>query len=450
MVLDNGDYWALEDFQAMVAADIFSGVPECWVVIPEGNAKTTLLGGVNLYFADYIPSGKCLVAAASRDQAGILFDQAAGLVRRSPGFDGRDGRFRVFEGYRRILAHATGGRVQVMAADDRTGDGAIFDLATLDEAHRARDLRLYRTWRGKLDKRGGQLLAISTAGEPGSEFEAARSRLHADATEHLTDGAHTRSASADAVIHDWRLADGADPEDMDAVKAANPLSTITTEILARRHRSPTMTPSHWARFVCNVASASEESWIDAESWDACKGEVALDGEQVFVGVDIGRMKDSTAVVVATVVGDKLHLSAKILTPTPGRPVAVADARAQILEFARDLDVAEVVYDPHQFQESAELLEEQGMVLVEFPQTDARMAPASEKLYELIGAGRVVHDGDPVLRAHMLAAVPSETERGRRISKRKSRQQIDGAIASAMAANRALFAKPARNPTFEWL
>lgn len=89
---------------------------------------------------------------------------------------------------------------------------------------------------------------------------------------------------------------------------------------------------------------------------------------------------------------------------------------------------EVVYDPHQFAESAEILEEEGLVLVEMPQSDSRMAPASQTLYELIRDGRLVHDGDAVLRSQILAAVPSETERGARISKRKSRQRIDAAIA----------------------
>jgi len=77
------------------------------------------------------------------------------------------------------------------------------------------------------------------------------------------------------------------------------------------------------------------------------------------------------------------------------------------------------------------------VLVEMPQSDSRMAPASEQLFELIRAGRLVHDGDAVLRSQILAAVPSETERGARISKRKSRQRIDAAIALAMAADRAV-------------
>lgn len=445
MVLDNGDYWVPEGFQDEIAADIFSGCPEIMVVIPEANAKTTLLGGINIYFADFTPTANCLVAAASREQAEILFSQAAGLIYRSPGFDQR---FRVFEGYRRIVAARTQGRVQVKAADDRTGDGAIPDLATIDEPHRARDLSLWRTWRGKVEKRGGQILGISTAGEPGSEFEQAREAMHR-AGDSVTTGRHTRSASQDSIIHDWRLNPGDDPHDLKIVKLANPLDAITEESLARKLRSPTMTPAHWARFVCNQPSDGDESWIAPEAWDACQGDVNLKGARVFVGVDIGRKKDSAAVVAGGMVDGKLHLRALVRTPTPTRPVAVADARGDVLTLAKELDVVEVAYDPHQFQESAELLEEQGMLMVEFPQTDVRMAPASETLYELIMSGRVVHDGDPVLRSHILAAVPSQTERGVRVSKRKSRRQIDAAIGAVMAASRAVAKPPVkRKPSFE--
>lgn len=434
MVLDNGEYWKTEGFQDEIVGDIFSGVPEIMVVIPEGNGKTSLLAGVNLYYADFTPTANCLVAAASREQAEILFGQAAGLVFRSPGFDKR---FRVFDGYRKIVSYRSHGKVQVKAADERTGDGAIPDLATIDEPHRARDLSLWRTWRGKLDKRGGQILGISTAGEPGSEFEQAREAMHAAADTTTRNGRHTRSASPDALIHDWRLNANDDPDDMEIVKMANPLSTITVEKLARKHRSPTMTPSHWGRFVCNVPSDGESSWIQPEEWDACLGEVDLSGSNCFLGVDIGRKKDSCAVVAAGMVGDKLHLRARIRVPTAATPVAVADARADILELSQELDVTQVVYDPHQFQESAEMLEERGLIMEEMPQTDARMGPASETLYELIRSGRVVHDGDPLLRAHILAAVPATTERGVRISKRKSKAHIDAAVAAAMAASSAV-------------
>jgi phage terminase large subunit-like protein len=73
----------------------------------------------------------------------------------------------------------TGGRIQVYAADDRTGDGVIPSLAILEELHRHPSLMLYRTWYGKLPKRGGQLISISTAGSQASEYE----NLKADALE---------------------------------------------------------------------------------------------------------------------------------------------------------------------------------------------------------------------------------------------------------------------------
>jgi len=60
---------------------------------------------------------------------------------------------------------------------------------------------------------------------------------------------------------------------------------------------------------------------------------------------------------------------------------------------------------------------------------------------LIREGRLVHDGEPELRRQILAAVPSETERGVRISKRKSKKRIDAAVALAMAADRAMHAEP---------
>jgi hypothetical protein len=65
----------------------------------------------------------------------------------------------------------------VYAADLRTADRAIpFPYAICDELHRSR-LGVYRTWQGKLRKRGAQLVTISTAGELASEFNANRDRI---------------------------------------------------------------------------------------------------------------------------------------------------------------------------------------------------------------------------------------------------------------------------------
>ena len=86
-----------------------------------------------------------------------------------------------------------------------------------------------------------------------------------------------------------------------------------------------------------------------------------DADRVFVGVDVGRKRDSSAIVCAAVIDDVLHVAAEILRPDDWPPGRGRRCSRAVLAVAHDHAVAEVVYDPHQFQESAELLEEQGLV-----------------------------------------------------------------------------------------
>jgi phage terminase large subunit-like protein len=90
--------------------------------VPEGNGKTTFMAAWRLYYGDYKPSAMVPIGASSREQAEILYRQAEGFVLRTKGL--RE-RFKCQEGYRRIKCLRTGGRIQVFAADDRTGDGII-------------------------------------------------------------------------------------------------------------------------------------------------------------------------------------------------------------------------------------------------------------------------------------------------------------------------------------
>jgi len=431
MVLDTEVFWDPEDFQLYVVEDIFSGTPEILVVIPEGNAKTTLLAGVNLYFADFKSTANCLVAAASREQAGILFDQAAGLVYRSPGFLNR---FRVFEGYRRIVAYRSHGKIQVKAADDRTGDGAIPDLATVDEPHRARDMRLWRTWRGKLDKRSGQLLGISTAGEPGSEFEDVREAMHRGAAETITVGRHTRSYTpGESLIHDWRLAPGDDLDDMEIVKLANPLPTHTVESLARKRRSPSMTEAHWARFVANVPTRLSGPGVESDVWDGlAENRLDADRSKWAVGMlDLGWRVDTTAMSVLVWESQQRRVitGTRIIEP----PVDESAVVIGLLELQAEYpELIGIVYDPNAGgQQMAQLLAKGEHPLqrdnriraryrlplldeplppldfIEHSQDNAPMALAAVRFDEALRAGWLVHDGHRGLRRHVLNAVRRE-------------------------------------------
>jgi phage terminase large subunit-like protein len=110
--------------------------------------------------------------------------------------------------------------------------------------------------------------------------------------------------------------------------------------------------------------------------------------------------------------------------------------SHLRELHRTYDVKEVAYDPAYFERSAQALADDGLPMVEFPQSAQRMVPACQTAYELICGGLVEHDGNPVFSDQVLAAVPRETDSGWRISKGKSKRKIDAAVAMVIAVARA--------------
>jgi phage terminase large subunit-like protein len=460
MVLDNGESWDPEGFQLEIVADVFTGVEEFWVVIPEGNAKTTLMAGVALYHGDYTPTAEALLAAASRDQAGLLFNQAAGFVERSEGFKSR---FKVFEGYRRIKCLRSGGRLQVFAADDRTGDGVIPTLGLIDEPHRARNLALVRTWRGKLAKRNGQLGLLSTAGEPGTEFEDARARSIADAIEITVDGCHTRARGENSVLHDWSVPTTGDVEDLALVKDANPLSTITEESLRKKRSSPTMTETHWRRFVCNQAARSDQSAINAAEWSALGTDDSIpEGVPVWLGVDFGWKHDTTAIVPLWVKDDEHRMFGVPTILTPPRDGSFLEpevVKAAFRTIQTRNPITEVVMDPDRAAEiAAWLRDDLGVEPTEHGQ-GAEMFDAYEKFMEALRNGWISHPRDPEFTEHVLNAVAKVLPDGRTRFDRPStsraqagqrRRVIDALIAAAMVHRSATAAPTALVPMVGWV
>jgi phage terminase large subunit-like protein len=81
-----------------------------------------------------------------------------------------------------------------------------------------------------------------------------------------------------------------------------------------------------------------------------------------------------------------------------------------------------------------------MQVVQFPQSNPRMVPASERLHQAIIERCLIHANDSDLNRHIAAAIARDTPRGWRIDKARGRSQIDAVIALAMAG-RASRAEP---------
>lgn len=404
LTLDNLQPWEVEPFQARFLKDVFSGIMEALLVIPEGNAKTTFVGGLLLYHLEFTKHARVVVAASSRDQAEWLYQAAAGFVERSD----LEKRFRCQEGYRRIRCDESSSRAQIFAADDRTGDGVIPTLAILEELHRHRNLNLYRTWRGKLEKRGGQMISISTAGEPDGEFEALRKTMRESGTA-TRKGSFVRVVSPNAVLHEYAVPDEGDPDNMDDVLAANPLGAITKAVLERKYSSPSMTPAHWRRFVCGQPNRLE-SWIEPKVWDGLIWDVGnvAEGDEVYVCV---RVATGIGIGIVSLRGDKAAVKLRTITPPLTGRVPLWEVEAALRDLDKFYEVLGITYDPDQFLRPAEILEEEGLPMHDVPQRARRLSQATSTMWRYVSGGLLGHDGDPELRSQVLAARTKETIQG---------------------------------------
>ncbi len=77
-----------------------------------------------------------------------------------------------------------------------------------------------------------------------------------------------------------------------------------------------------------------------------------------------------------------------------------------------------------------------MLVVAFPQHDARMIPASARLHAAITEQRITLPDNEELARHASEAIARHSRRGWRIDKPNPRANIDAIVALAMAVERA--------------
>ena len=431
-----------------------------------------------LYVCEFSPQqARIPVAASSREQSAILYEQAERFVLDNPRLHeqvhsdiaSRRGklktlvpRFRALSGYRRI-EHVSGSVIQMFAADDRTGDGVLFTMGILDELHRHRDLNLYRTWTGKRLKRGGQIVAISTAGEPGSEFEETREAIRQMAPEVTRTGCHVRAAGPSLVLHEWAVPEGGDVEDIKLVKAANPLAAITVAMLRKKRDSPTMTLSHWRRFTCNVATRSEAAAITEAEWEAAKTDERIpEGDPIWLGLDVAWKFDTTSAVpfwTRPLAVDELQEGEQageasahfrllgpatvLVPPRNGNPLDPDLIEHALMTIHVRNPVHTVVMDTTRAEQLGAWIERTlGATVVDRQQTNTQMASDCEAFMEGLRTGRLHHTGDSSLSQHALNAVahqlPDERLKFERPRSSRAggeqlqrRRVIDALVAAAM-------------------
>jgi phage terminase large subunit-like protein len=260
LVLDTGRAGVVEPFQRSMLTDFFGGTTETLILIPKKNGKTTTLALVALHHLCFTPDAEVVIAASSRDQATILLDQAAKILKRSPVLHSR---VVLKRGFREIRSLRDDGRIRVLAADADTADGVIPTLALVDELHRHKSAELYGVFRDGLGPRDGRMVTISTAGEdedtPLGELRAKAVKLpHVE-----LDGRHTHAYDGHGAfaMHEWALRETDDQHDMAVVKLANPASWQTPSASRSATTRPPRSPGSGraSRAGCGCAARSPPS-----------------------------------------------------------------------------------------------------------------------------------------------------------------------------------------------
>ncbi len=136
-----------------------------YIEVPKKNGKSTLLAGLALYglVADGEPGAEIYGAACDREQAGIIYREAASMVRSSPALSKV---LEVIDSRKTIVHKASNSFYRVLSADAFRAEGLNIHMLLFDELHAQRDRRLWDALRyGGAARRQPLILSITTAGE---------------------------------------------------------------------------------------------------------------------------------------------------------------------------------------------------------------------------------------------------------------------------------------------
>jgi len=198
-------------------------------------------------------------------------------------------------------------------------------------------------------------------------------------------------------------------------------------------------PNQFQRLHRNEWVNSESAFISPEVYAACvvDGHPDLSGS-LFIGVDAAVRKDNAAIICLKYADDSDQLvlaDYKIWKPLPGQPI---NLEASVEFYLRRVysnpnsHIEKILVDPYQMARSVQTLQAACLPIEEYNQTQGNLTEATEALYAaFINRNlRLYHAAD--LRQHCLNAVSVETPRGIRLSKQKTANKIDAAVALSFA------------------
>lgn len=483
-----GCMFQLEPWQQFIVGSIFGWMRAdgtrrfrtAYVEVPRKNGKSTLAAGVGLYLfvADGEPGSEVYSAATKRDQAKIVWDEAANMVKRSPVLAKR---IKIYASKANMHILEARAKFEPLGADADTMDGLNVHGAIIDELHAHKTRAVWDVLETATGARRQPLIfAITTAG---TDQNSICYELHEYAAGILKGTVQDDSFFAYiATIDRWD--DWRDPK---VWAKANPNLGISVKMddLERKCEKAKKLPAAQNAFLrlhLNVWTQQVNRWIDLALWDEQAGIVAeeeLSGRICYGGLDLSSVQDITAWVLVFPHEDdpetvdvlcrfwvpeaRLHDDQNryrdqymawarqgYLKVIPGNAIDYGFIKAQVLKDAQifrlvDLNI-DRLFQSHQL--AVELMEE-GLTVVGIGQGFTSMAAPMKEFERRLLARKIRHGGNPVLRWMAdNVAVKQDAAGNLKPDKASSQGKIDGIVALVMALDRAMRHEQPRRSVYE--
>lgn len=443
-----------------------------YLEVPRKNGKSSLAAAIALYllYADLGPDGRpepvaeIYAAAADREQAAIVFDEAKRMVEDAPILA------READVYRRaIVVRRTRSTFKVLSADAFTKHGLNAHGVIFDELHAQPTPDLWEVLKTSFGSRRQPLMVeITTAGY---DRESICWREHEEARR-VAEGLERRDDLLALIFGADEKDDWTDP----AVWAkANPNLGVSVKLdfLQSECDAALLTPAYqnvFRRLYLDQWTQQVSRWIPMVEWGKC-GQVALDpaelaGRTCYGGLDVASSTDLAAFalvfppveenepyqvlcwfwcpkesIIERARRDRVPYDAwtrdGLVQATEGNVIDYKTMLRDIEALNERYAVEEIAFDRWGANEISQDLQAAGFTVIPFGQGMASMSAPSKEFLRLVLSGRLAHGGNEVLTwmADNVTAI-QDAAGNVKPDKSKSTGRIDGIVASIMALDRA--------------
>lgn len=280
-----------------------------WVEAGKGQIKSPVAAALGLYNMGFrgIPRAECYAIAKDRNQANVLFGDAAAMAMAEMPEAEFDGESLVSRGtivtrgtgdMIWMLEHpASGSKFRSLAGDEKV-NGPRPSYVAADEIHEWKSDGALKTWKSAGAKMPGDFLLWMSTNTPAADQPVATewSQLHqrilrGEAEDDSAFAFIARTDPGDKPFEDescW-------PKSMPCLGITFPIENVRIEVNSARNSVGMRLSTE--RLYFGVPVGSSEYWIDLDFWEAVQGVVNIEdaGEaDLYLSLDLSKKNDMTA------------------------------------------------------------------------------------------------------------------------------------------------------------